>query len=270
MKCHIERLRREISFLFSKFTKMFLLRYIGVCKALNASRWSNIQQARIHVTVLVIVSGLLEIVRYFDFEFREYHFRGKTYTIMFPTKLYEDDLYQLLYRNILMTGLRSILPIVLTIVLTTCLVKAVLQLSRQKVQFLPSSQINVHRSSSEASEDSRVTRTLILIAVLMIVLNTPTAIYPILYLTLDVGADPCSHFYHYFATIAEAMAAMNSAVNFYIYYPTMPTLRAELARISANFRCLCGKINNKVHTTARRVSVMVIDIVTESNNTKRS
>ena len=229
------------------------------------------QQVRIHVTVLVVVSGLLEIVRYFDFEFREYHFRGKTYTIMFPTELYEDDLYQLLYRNILMTGLRSVLPIVLTIVLTTCLVRAVIQLSRQKVQFLTSSQINVHHGSSEAAtEESRVTRTLILIAVLMIVLNSPTAIYPILYLTLEVGADPCSHFYHYFATIAEAMAAMNSAVNFYIYYPTMPTLRAELARISANFRCLCGKINNKVHTTARRVSVMVIDIVTESNNTKRS
>ena len=228
------------------------------------------QQARIHVTVLVIVSGLLEIVRYFDFEIRDYHFRGKTYTFLFPTELYEDDLYQLLYRNILMTGLRSILPIVLTIILTSCLVRAVVRLSRQKVQFLPSSQINVHHGSSEASEESRVTRTLILLAVLMIVLNTPTAIYPILYLILEVDADPCSHFYHYFATIAEAMAAMNSAVNFYIYYPTMPTLRAELARTAANFRRLCGRTNNKVHTTARRVSVRVIDIVTDSNNTKQS
>ena len=198
------------------------------------------RQARIHVTVLVVVSGLLEVVRYFDFELREYHYKGNTYTVLFPTELYEDDLYQLLYRNILMTGLRSILPIVLTIILTTCLVRAVLILSRQKVQFLPSSQINVRHGSSEAFEESRVTRTLILIAVLMIVLNTPTAIYPVLYL----------------------MAAMNSAVNFYIYYPTMPTLRAELARISENCRCLCGKINNKVHTTARRVSVRVIDIVT--------
>ena len=57
-----------------------------------------------------------------------------------------------------MTGLRSLLPILITIILTSCLVKTVLQLSRQKAKFLPSSQKNLQRPSV-SSQEASVTRT---------------------------------------------------------------------------------------------------------------
>ncbi len=199
---------------------------------------------RIHVAVLIVLSLLPEIVRFFDYEIREFRYANKTYFFILPTDLYRSRWYQLFYRILLMSVLRKFLPIVLAGVLTVCLLRCVWRLSR----------------AGEAAPAAGVTRSLVTVVAFMVALHVPAAVYPLLLAFLTVPPDPCSHAYHYFATVAEALAALNSALNFYIYYLAMPTLRAELATIRRSVKCLCCSSDNKVSAVTAKISVHVIQI----------
>lgn len=215
---------------------------------------------RVHVGVMAAVSALLEIVRFFDYEIQAHVYQGQTYYIMQPTDLFYNDHYQLWYRMVLMNVMRKVVPLVVATVLTSCLVKKLSKLSRDKMRFFPA---HNHPEERTGTKSYGVTRTLILISVLTIVLHTPAAIYPFISVCLgDIPSDPCAHFYHYFTTCAEALAALNSALNFYIYYPSMPTLRAQLSTMISNTLRLRHIVdnNNRVSVVSRKLSVRAIDV----------
>ena len=179
---------------------------------------------QIQLSVTIVASVLIDIPRYLEYRFEQITFNGATYYFLSSTDLWDSFLYQLLYKTIAMVVIRRILPISITFVITILLVRYLYHRKdvRRKLFALDSKGIEQSGVS--------VTTVLIIIAICFIVCHTPGAIYPILRISMDIPSN-CDNFYTYFSTIADMLSMLNSALNFFIYYPAIPSFKKKLQKL---------------------------------------
>ena len=124
-----------------------------------------------------------------------------------------------------MVVLRKLVPLVLIVVFTYKLVRALMARTKYRTQTLHR-RANLHDNHNET-----VTVVLITIAVVFILCQAPMAVYPILRLAIKPPQDSVCNAYIQYATVADTLAVLNSAVNFLVYYPFIPVFRKTLADI---------------------------------------
>ncbi len=175
---------------------------------------SSFKAVKIQVLLILIMATLFEIPRYFEYRVHEYYINNKHYYIMLRTALWENDLYQILFRSLLVGTMELFIPILLTGVLTGYLIKAINE--RRKTR----EELFLQRNRSET-----MTFVLTVIAASFVLLNLPRVIYPILRAGGNDLGDGCDQFYTYFALLSDTISALNSAINIFIFYPYIPRFR---------------------------------------------
>ena len=199
-------------------------RYLKVCKPLEAESLSTKRGVQIQLSVTVVVSVLIDIPRYFEYRIEEITSNRETYYFLTSTDLWDSFLYQLLYKTVAMVVIRRILPISITLIITILLVRYLYRRKDVRRKLL--------ELDSKGSDQSgvSVTTVLIIIAICFIVCHTPGTIYPIFRISMDVLSN-CDNFFNYFSTIADMLSVLNSALNFFIYYPAIPSFKKKLQKI---------------------------------------
>lgn len=203
-------------------------RYKAISGALRSNPYTTMYWVRIQVTIIVILAILIDIPRYVDLKIIHFEVANKSYVSLMTTQLWSNEVYQILYKNITMVVLRKLLPLIFTAVFTYKLVNALYERNKIRAKLF-------HRRENEAvgrqagpNHGESVTTVLIAIAGTFIVCQAPMAIYPIFRVTLESEISTCG-FFNYFSTIADALAILNSAVNFFIYYPSIPVFRKTMS-----------------------------------------
>ena len=227
-------------------------RYIGVVRSLQTSSLSTIEMARIHVALVLIISFILEIPRYFELQISELTCNGNRFLIPITTDLVYNQVYHILYRSIFTVIVRRILPLVITSILTFCMVKYLREQNQRRKRLLAS-----HTSTNGEimpASNEYLTKVLAWIVVAYIICLLPGAIYPIL--RNVVSTSSCTSFFNVFGIIADTLSILNSALNFFIYYPNIPLFRECLKKMFGRCRCCCSR-GNKVYPSRNSVNVVV-------------
>ena len=184
------------------------------------------------VILLVILSISFEVPRYFERELNTVSISNKWIAIDLTyssyTDLWDNNTYKIIYRTIAMPLLRLILPLVITSVLTSKLV--ILLMKQRKKRVILVGARNAQKQNE--TRNTRITFVLVFIAVFFIFTSITACIYPM----LD-DSELCCSFFNYFATIANMLKVLNSAVNFLIYYTTVPAVRRLLWDIMKCSHC---------------------------------
>ncbi len=200
---------------------------------------------------------LFEISRYFEYSVQtfEHEHSGKVYSLRFPVKsdLWNNDIYQLIYKTLFLSLFRIIIPLTITTILTGKLVMSLIQRRKNRITLVaPRQQTSKKRDTKET-----MTFVLIFIAIAFIITQLPGAIYPILRIVLE---DPtsCDSFFSYFVYIADTLTILNSALNIFIYYPTIPAFRTGFWKL-IGCRCKCQGHTNRIGPTRSSNQIFVIN-----------
>ena len=217
-----------------------------VCKPLKARRLSSRRGVQIQLAVVIITSLIIELPRYFEYRIEEISINGTTYYFLDSTELWDSFLYQLLYKTIAIVVMRRILPISVTLLLTVLLVRYLYHRIDVRNKMFAS------KKEGHGQSGNTVTYVLIIIATCFIICHTPGTIYPIFRITKEIPTY-CDHFYTYFSIIADMLSMLNSALNFFIYYPAIPSFRRRLLKL------LRGCIESNKVDPIRSSEMFVID-----------
>ena len=198
-------------------------RYIAVSHHTKKYFLFTMKGVMLQVVIVIFCAVLMDIPKYFELTVVTLDSNGTSVKTMEPTELWHDRLYQLLYKNIAMVGLRKILPIIITFVLTILLVRAMIERKKRHDKLKKND-----CGDKPPDRKERVSIVLITVASVFVLCQTPMAIYPLFRLIFDIDNNGCEHFYYYFSNVADWLAVVNSAANFFIYYPVVPTFREKL------------------------------------------
>ena len=202
--------------------------------------------------VIVVTSFLLEIPRYFEYEIREFSCDGHRYFVSVKTDLWQNDVYFILYRSTFTLIVRRICPLVITSTLTCLMIKH-LQKQNHIRRGLLADPTLTSRKTLKPLPSELLTKVLALIALTYVLCLFPGAIYPILRHFIEEVS--CTSFFNVFAVSTETLALLNSALNFFIYYPNIPLFRECLKEMFS--RCKCSRNRNKVYPSKSSVKVVV-------------
>lgn len=208
---------------------------------------SSMKSAVIQLTIVVCLSVVVDIPKYF--ESKVIVLPGENGTIIKiinTTSLWYSSRYQLYYKNIAMIGLRKILPIIITSVLTILLIKNIMRRKALRRHLLGNGTPKGRRKHS----DNHLNRVLISVAFFLVICQSPMAIYPLFRIFFSINTNSCNHFYYYFSNFADWLALVNSAANFFIYYPSIPSFRQRLVIMFS--RKVLSNVGYKSHHLSNR------------------
>ena len=177
--------------------------------------------AKLQVGVLVFCSFAFELPRHFESAIKEINCHGNNYVYKVTTTLGENEIYQILYRTILPPLLKRYIPLVINMVLTFRLVRFLIHKKKLRHKLvLP----EIHTSvKAKYTTVEPVTMVLTVIAASYIICLIPSAFYP--FFPLFTETESCDSLYNYFSVLADTLAILNSALNFFIYYLNIPVFR---------------------------------------------
>ena len=193
---------------------------------------STLRGVKIQILCVILLSYLIEIPRYWESYIDTYSYDDHLYYVHVASALWMSYLYQLLYKTIFMVTVRILVPLLITLVLTVKLTVTVRRARKIRSGLVAANNggdQNVIKHYKSVKSNETVTLVLIIIAVMFIVCQTPGMIYPLFRLTLQMNL--CHDFFYYYATIADALSALNSALNFFVYYLLVPAFRAHLRKL---------------------------------------
>ncbi len=212
-------------------------RYIAVVHPILAHEVCKEEWVKVQLVVLIATAIVIDIPRYFEMELCVLDGDG---VYLRETAFYSDPVYQALYKITLMLALRVVLPMLLTLAFTVGLTQAVVR-SRRRVAALAAKKISIvdpsissRRKSNyqaKSQQSDSLTISLIHIAVIMIFCISPGIAYAIYRQFIDATEQECPHPYGILQTIADMLLILNSATNFFIYYPTLEIFRRDCRRL---------------------------------------
>ena len=211
--------------------------------------------AQLQMVAIVIVGLMLEMPRYFEQEIKEFTCDGETRFLAVGTDLLDNDVYWILYRTIISPGLRRYCPLVATSTLIFLMIRHIRRQNRVRVGLLAEPTLPNRRSQNNAkiSPNELLTRVLAVVAFVYILCIFPSTVYPILRHILQDKS--CLSFFNVFAVSSETLAVLNSALNFFIYYPSIPLFRECLKELFS--KCICKKDKHKVFPSKTSINVVV-------------
>ena len=186
-------------------------RYIIVCLPFRAAQWCTASKVRIQLGIVLVFAILYNIPRFATY--RLVHVvsnNGTTHTAYAGySKLGSNELYHVIYGNVLYMIFMMVLPISILIVLTIRLITAMN--AHRRLQSEMRTQHN-HRH-----DDTNVTFVLVIVVIVVIACQLPALVNQVLWNVFEDEARQCGRFQFYLRPIANMLVILNSAVNFIIY-----------------------------------------------------
>ena len=176
---------------------------------------------------------------------------GESFLFAVRTPLTYNHLYYIIFRTTLSPVIRRIAPLVLTSGLTICMIRH-LQKQNEIRKLLLFDNVSVSRELKPLP-NGRIMKVLGKIALVYIVCLLPGAVYPILRHLVITGI--CTGFFNIFVMTADTLSILNSALNFFIYYPNIPLFRECLKEMFS--KCKCRRNRSKVYPSKTSVQVLV-------------
>lgn len=136
---------------------------------------------------------------------------GLTYTVQANyTWLGANEMYRIIYYNILYAVLMLAVPLVALSGLNVRLIRALTALRRKRAE------MQGHKSSS-TSQDSNVTLVLVIVVLVFTVCQTPALATQLMWSLLSDEARLCGGLQYYFGRVSNLLVVVNSAANFLVY-----------------------------------------------------
>ena len=179
-------------------------RYIVVCKPLHAPRICTKKRAWIEVIVVLVVSLLYNIPRFFEYEISDEIARGYARTPMTSNKV-----YVFLYRIALFLLLMYIIPLLVLLIANTRLI-----LTFKKAEKMRSQMANKGQQTKD------ITYMVIATVFFFFLANVPAFVAQLLWALYEVFKPSLNHilpYYSYHSNISNILVTLNSAINFVIY-----------------------------------------------------
>ena len=199
-------------------------RYITANRLFHQSTVCSRASVYAQVTFIICFCVLFEVPRYWERE--PALVANATFIVLKRTYVYYDDYYQILYKNILSFIFRRFIPMALTSIMVWKRIR-LLETWRQ-------SRARTFNMPSIPVDQERVSKVLIVLAVVFVFTHIPITIYPVIRAISPPPRDSCNHFNFYFSYFADFLAVANSAVTFYIFYPMLPRYRRAALQV------ICG------------------------------
>ncbi len=185
-------------------------RYIAVCKPLHAPRLCTKGNVQVQILIMSLFIIAYNIPRFFEYK---YVYINVTSTENI-TEVQEQNIglqskviYNILYENVSYCLFVFLIPLIVLVVLNVHLVRELkaAQKSREAL------------TSRTSTEENNITLVMVVIILVFIVCQTPSALNQILYYIVeDKQKQTCSHYMKYYH-ICNLLIIMNSSMNFVIY-----------------------------------------------------
>ena len=230
---------------------LFSRRYICIVKPLKTSSLSTVETAKHQMATVIAISLVLEIPRYLEYQIMELPCEGESFLFAVKTQLTHNHLYYTMYRSTLVPLIKITIPLIVTPGLTICMIR---NLRKQNVvrKLLLLDNASVARELQPLSHGGLM-RVLGMIAIVYMVCLLPGAMYPMFRHLVPTGS--CTGFFNIFVMSADTLSILNSALNFFIYYPNIPLFRECLKEMFS--KCKCRRRRNKVYSSKTSVNVLV-------------
>ena len=207
-------------------------RYITASRHLRQGHVCSRVSMYAQVAFIISFCVLFEIPRYWERE--PTLILNTTFIDLEPTNVYYDDYYQIFYKSFLSFIFRRLIPLTLTAIMVWKRVR-LLETWRQ-------SRARTLNKPSLPEEQERLSKVLIVLAVVFVVTHIPITIYPVIRAASPPSGDSCNSFYFYFSYFADFLVVLNSAATFYILYPVIPRYRRAALQVICQSRLRRPKI----------------------------
>ncbi len=190
--------------------------------------FSSYNAVKIQIGMILATSYCIEIPRYFESDIVQVFCNDHWYTVRVDTDLVENELYQLIYRTIVVSLVKRYVPLTLTAAMTGSLLSFIRRKRKVRRSLVETDARRLRGAVARGAvtTDDVSTKVLAMVAVAYILCLLPGAVYPILRVTMGYT----SFFYH-FTAIADTIAAVNSSLNFFIYYLHIMKFRNILKKL---------------------------------------
>lgn len=196
----------------------FVSRYIAVCRPLKSSTFLSRRRIRTLVLVIAISSVIYNIPRFFEYEQVEECTGFNTSQTGFKLSAFGDNiLYRIIYANVLYFVVLHGGPLLSLAFFNYKLVQALRARQRKRAEM---------RKPGRAQRD--ITLVLVVVICVFIVCQTPTLVDHVLWTFVDEDERSCGHWHYYYTAVGDALAILNSSVNFVIYVLTSHRFRRRL------------------------------------------
>lgn len=210
-------------------------RFLAVCKPFAFDRILTVRRAKIQVTVIAVLSILLNVPRLFQYDvvYRT-NSRNETVAVSVVTEFGQNKVIEMVYFNIIYTTVILGAPILLLVCFNTLLVR------RLRV-----SMRNMRRNSIAylGSQEKNITIVMIIIIVEFLVCHTPDRVINILKYASEghSGSWTCPHPLFYAASISNVLIVFNASTNFVVYLAFRERFRRILREqvCSSESSCCC-------------------------------
>lgn len=192
-------------------------RFLAVYKPFAFDRILTIRRAQVQVTIVVVLSVLLNVPRFFQYDvvYRT-NSRNETEAVSVVTAFGRNKLIEMIYFNVIYTTVILGAPILLLVCFNTLLVRR-LRISLKKMRRNSISYIGW--------QEKNITIVMIIIIVEFLFCHTPDRIINILKYASE--GHSCPHPLFYAASISNVLIVFNASTNFFVYL----TFRERFRRI---------------------------------------
>ena len=207
-------------------------RYISVCRPYEAASLCSVQHAQKHVVIVTILSILYNLPRFFESKIVTVWdpYRNRSADVTTLSDIGCNQIYQILYTNVLYCIVMFLVPLITLIILNTLLIKALRRTKKKRAMMLTSSS----NSMQSRSEDD-ITLVLIVVVVVFVVCQTPALVTQVLMSLMSETSRSCPSPFFYYERISDLMVVANSSMNFLIYCFCSIKFRQILVEL------VCGK-----------------------------
>ncbi len=185
-------------------------RYIAVCKPLHAPHLITKRNVKIQIGVMALCIIAYNIPRYFEFKYIPQNVtlaNNETVLEEVNIGLASKMIYNILYENISYCLFVFLIPLIVLVVLNVHLVRE-LKAAQKNREII---------TSRTSTEENNITLVMIVIILVFIVCQTPSALNQILFYIMDDKQKViCSHYMRFYH-ICNLLIIMNSSMNFVIY-----------------------------------------------------
>ncbi len=229
-------------------------RYIAICRPFDVHRFCTLRTAKIQVLVCLVVTALLNVPRFFQYNIVTVTQNNTTRLKVEPSPtIGEPTLFGMIVTNGLFTVLVLVLPLILLLVVNTKLIRELRRMQRRMNHA-------AKQFSSDAHSEQNITIVMVIIIVVLLLCHTPDRVAQLLRVTVPTEDKKYPKFTFIFINIANFLIVLNSSTNFFIYY----FLRQRFRQIfKAAFGC---KPKQMYSEDDRALSVLQSTPLTEQPN----
>jgi len=166
-----------------------------------------------------------------------------------PVMLGDNQLYQIIYSNILYYPVMYIVPLGSLTLLNIRLIAALNAIKRRTLSVSSSKMVTdsddvpTRRNQRRRGrrKDDNITLCIVVIVCVFIVCQTPALLNQIFWAIFDTGERECGHFHFYYTKLSDLLVVVNSSCNFVVYCLFGTTFRRIFASTVCCWWCCCPR-----------------------------